>query len=158
MSRSHSVIINHDILTQMQEWFSAAKPREAYAFLAGRILQSNVYQIDLIYMPAQKSTRNHCWLSDAAKIDAGAWANKNGSEILGMCHSHIYPDLNHYGLMPSLLDAAVQAENHLTLSMILAFFGDRAALSCWLNGFAAPLDIRIRKGHKITELPDFING
>lgn len=141
----------------MTAWFQASRPKESYAFLAGRIVGVSVYRIDHIYMPNQTATRNRFWISDAAKMDAAAWSLKNGSELLGMAHSHVYPDLNHYGLMPSLLDAAVQAENHLTLSMILAFFGDRAALSCWLNGFAAPLDIRVRTGRKITDLPDFLN-
>lgn len=153
----HQVIINSKVLEELTSWFQASRPKEGYAFLAGRIVAPTVYRIDHIYMPAQKTSRNHVWISDEAKLDAGAWSLKNGSEVLGMAHSHIYPDLNHYGLMPSLLDAAVQSENHLTLSMILAFFGDRAALSCWLNGFAAPLDIRVRTGRKITDLPNFIN-
>ena len=150
----YQVVIHKSVLTTLIAWFYAVKPKEGYALLGGVISHRFVYKVDCAYMPTEQLTsKDNFTFTDKAKMEAASWVAKQKCELLGIAHSHIYPELNNYGVCQSVDDAILQQENHLTLSAVIAFFGDSAAIEFWLNGFSAPLTARMRVGKRILDIP-----
>jgi len=142
----YQVEIDNLVLEQLHSRFIEAAPSEAYAFLGGKIVGRFCYSINIIYTPMpQAATRYSFRMTEEARVQANAFISGQGLDLIGIAHSH--HSSNGRGLLPSINDARLQQDNHLILSLIMTFptgKGGKQALTCWLNGFAAPLDIRVR--------------
>lgn len=152
----YQVVISEPVLLKMLQLFHSARPKESYALLCGTIPFRFVYEVSNVYIPRDQVTSKDKFIfSNDAKLAAVQWSGKQGCELLGVAHSHIYPQLNNYGTTQSVDDAILQQENHLTLSAIIAFFGDHATVEFWLNGFSAPLvgKLRVNGNGKVVNLP-----
>lgn len=151
--KKHSVILVEDVYTGLVEWFSQVRPKEGMAFLAGKIRCASIYEITHLYMPEQKTTRDSFVFTDTDRLEATVWAGRQNALFLGIAHSHINKELNHYGTMLSLDDAELQQQNHITLMLVLGFFGrDRLAMTCWKEGFSASLELYRRSGKRLVRL------
>ena len=147
-SKEYKVTLAGPVYGALVKWFRHGWPAERYAFLAGAVTERHVYEVTHVYHPSEQeewNTNGAFSFTAELQVAAARWAIRDGAQLLGIAHSHPYRRANSYGVMHSLRDAQMQAENHFTLSIVCALFGkDKLAMACWLNGFNAALDILVR--------------
>jgi proteasome lid subunit RPN8/RPN11 len=156
--KEYAVILDRVVYDLLLQWAREANPLEVHAYIAGRVLKPTVYRVTHAYRPDQVLKRDVTHLTDEDMLAANKWAAGEGTQLLGWWHTHPYPKLNAYGLQLSPKDARIQVENHFTLSLLTAMFGDRcASMAAWLDHYPGGLDMYIRDNRSLWHCPTYID-
>lgn len=145
----YTVIIDESVITWMAERYRKFYPLENGVFLFGDFWKESRHSIPHITQASEplytERTVNNWTFIHTEFVRQTKLAAADGRMILGWSHSHPWktPPLNIN--IQSILDARIQIDYRLNISMIFGIWDESWWCTAWKEGFAAPLVILIHK-------------
>src|SRR6478672_12685284 len=117
----YSVVYEADVLASIIRRTRQVYPQELGAFLCGSIVEgkTEVYLVDGLYVPEQECTRDKWEFPVQELAAARKYAANRERTLIGMAHSHPWPEPHLLGTHLSVKDAELQAEERLAISTVI---------------------------------------
>src|SRR5215831_438995 len=137
----YSVVYEAGILASIIDRMRKFFPHELGAFLCGSLVQgrTEVYSVTGFYIPVQECTRSKWEFPVRELAAARKYAANKGQLLIGMAHSHPWPEPHLLGTHLSVKDAELQAEERLAISTVIHLWETGWAIATWRDGFPASL-------------------